>query len=240
MAKPPHDRLVKAVFSDARQAVLLLDTFLPEDLRKRIDARTLRLVPGSFVDERLREVISDLLFTVQLDRKNTLLYVLIEHQSTPDRTMPLRVLLTVARMLEWGDLVQRLLAERTGLRAVETLLRYVYAARGESVSQEGLRALCARARASQEAEDTIMNLAEKLRAEGRQEGQREGRRKGREEGLRQGLQAGARESLLRLLRLRFGQVDSAALARIQAADLPVLERWLDRVLSAATLGEVLE
>ncbi len=36
MTKPPHDRLVKAVFSEARQTVLLLDTFLPPGIRQRI------------------------------------------------------------------------------------------------------------------------------------------------------------------------------------------------------------
>ncbi|MBI4880856.1 MAG: hypothetical protein HY812_14545 [Planctomycetes bacterium] len=80
-----------------------------------------------------------------------------------------------------------------------------------------------------------MNLAEKLRAEGRQEGRQQGRQEGRQEGL----EAGTRASLGRLLRVRFGELDSAALARIQAADLPTLDRWLDRVIDSPTLAAVL-
>lgn len=51
----------------------------------------------------------------------------------------------------------------------------------------------------------------------------------------------ARRSILsRLLRQRFGAVPDTAMARIEAAERPVLERWTDRVLIAATLDEVLD
>lgn len=122
-----------------------------------------------------------------------------------------------------GELYARLFQERSGLRAFNMLVNYLFEARGECVTDTGLRTLCARAHASPEVEESVMNLAEKLRAEGRQEG--------REEGMRDGL--------VRLLRLRFGEVDGATLARIRDADLPTLEHWLDRFVGARTLAEVL-
>ena len=62
-----------------------------------------------------------------------------------------------------------------------------------------------------------------------------GRQAGRDEGLR----TGARNVLLRQLRARFGALPGAAEARIQAADAAQLDVWIDRVLTAATLDDVL-
>ena len=49
----------------------------------------------------------------------------------------------------------------------------------------------------------------------------------------------ARRLLLRQLRGRFGELPAATVARIEAADIADLELWIDRVLSAQTLAEVL-
>jgi hypothetical protein len=72
----------------------------------------------------------------------------------------------------------------------------------------------------------------KLRAEERNQGHKEGRDEGHKEG--------ERNSLLRLLRARFGELPAAAVARIDAAELAELERWGERGLAAQTLAEVLD
>jgi hypothetical protein len=70
------------------------------------------------------------------------------------------------------------------------------------------------------------------RKEGREEGRKEGRKKGREEALR--------DVLIGLLTQRFGGVPpERALARIHAADADTLARWTSRVLTAASLDDVL-
>ncbi|HEX8699522.1 MAG TPA: Rpn family recombination-promoting nuclease/putative transposase, partial [Myxococcaceae bacterium] len=57
--------------------------------------------PGSVVDPELRETESDLLFSARLrGGKPLLFYVLIEHQSTVNRWMALRMLRYVVRQLE--------------------------------------------------------------------------------------------------------------------------------------------
>jgi predicted transposase YdaD len=55
-------------------------------------------VDGSFVDPQLAEKQTDLLYTVELERRPVLLYLLLEHQSSSDRWMPLRMLVYMTRI----------------------------------------------------------------------------------------------------------------------------------------------
>ncbi len=88
----PHDALFKATFSQLRHARPMLQHELPPELAKAARWKTLALVPGSFVDEELKDSHSDLLFSVEMRSRTALLYVLFEHQSTVDPWMPLRLL----------------------------------------------------------------------------------------------------------------------------------------------------
>ena len=68
----------------------------------------------------------------------------------------------------------------------------------------------------------------------------QGEERGLQKGLQQGIQQGERALLLRLLRKRFGnQVDDATERRLEAASTEQITTWADRVLSAATLAELL-
>ena len=67
-----------------------------------------------------------------------------------------------------------------------------------------------------------------------------GLERGMQQGVQQGLREGERRVLLKLLTLRFGAPPDAALARIAAADAETLERWAERVLTGATLDDVLD
>lgn len=65
------------------------------------------------------------------------------------------------------------------------------------------------------------------------------RREAIQEGLQQGLER-ERKLLLRLLRRRFGsEVDGETERRVAAASAEHVELWAERVLSAATLTELL-
>jgi HEPN domain-containing protein/predicted nucleotidyltransferase len=79
---------------------------------------------------------------------------------------------------------------------------------------------------------------------GEKEGEARGVERGRAEGEARGVERGRaeerRELLLRLLSLRFGELPQEARARVNAADPALLERWVERVLFAQTLSEVLE
>ena len=98
----PHDKLFRAVFSDAREAADLLRTSLPDTLRNRFDWTTLTLVDGTFLDDDLRESQSDLLYRVEdvETGQPVSLYLLFEHQSSPDRWMCFRLLKYYCRIWE--------------------------------------------------------------------------------------------------------------------------------------------
>src|SRR6187399_1970474 len=97
--KQPHDALFKKTFSVVEHAAAELRAVLPAALVARTDFSTLALCPGSYIDENLAGSQSDLLFSVKVDGKPSLIYVLFEHQSSPDKLMPLRLLGYIVRIL---------------------------------------------------------------------------------------------------------------------------------------------
>ena len=66
-----------------------------------------------------------------------------------------------------------------------------------------------------------------------------GREIGQKEGHKQGLQLGEVRILTAQLRLRFGDLPAAVHQRIETADADTLLRWSERILTAATLDEIL-
>ena len=98
----PHDRLFRAVFSDPNEAAGLLQANLPAAVRDSFDWTTLTLRSGTFIDEELRESQSDLLFHVNHTGSGhpVSMYVLLEHQSSPDHWLRLRLLRYFCRIWE--------------------------------------------------------------------------------------------------------------------------------------------
>ncbi len=88
----PHDALFKAIFEQPQHAAAELRHILPKHVANAIEWPSLALEPGSYVDAKLRERHSDLLFSADAVGGRVLVYLLFEHQSSNDRTMPLRLL----------------------------------------------------------------------------------------------------------------------------------------------------
>ena len=86
------------MFAQQRHAEGLLKSLLPLEVASQLDWASLELRPGSFVDPSLRARHTDLLFSVQSRQQPVLLYVLVEHQSTVDRMMPLRAVIYAGRV----------------------------------------------------------------------------------------------------------------------------------------------
>ena len=96
---PPHDALFKAAFGQPDLARSELELVLPIEVQAHLDLATLEISPGSFVDEDLRHAHTDLLYRVGTRNDgDALVYLLMEHQSTFDARMPLRLLRYMVRV----------------------------------------------------------------------------------------------------------------------------------------------
>ncbi|MGH8964171.1 MAG: Rpn family recombination-promoting nuclease/putative transposase, partial [Actinomycetes bacterium] len=95
-----HDGLFRLVFGQPVHAASMLRAVLPAALTARLDLDRLRTVNGSFVNTELRWRHTDVLHSTYLDGHPALVYVLIEHQSTPDPLMPWRMLRYLVRIWE--------------------------------------------------------------------------------------------------------------------------------------------
>lgn len=104
----PHDAFFKQVLSHPERLASFLDRFLPRPLTERLALGQAQILPGSFVDETLRDRHTDLLVSVPLqqgerepesrdatshdaDTTGLLVYTVIEHQSRSDPRMPQRL-----------------------------------------------------------------------------------------------------------------------------------------------------
>jgi hypothetical protein len=91
-----------------------------------------------------------------------------------------------------------------------------------------LRSMVPPAVAEALAKDTIMTAGERLIQQGE------------ERGIQKGIQQGERGLLVRLLSHRFGsQVNAEVERRVATASAEQIATWAERVLSAATLAEVI-
>ena len=86
--------MFKSVFQQPENAAAELQHVLPAEHVSAIDWSTLKLEPGSYVDEKLADQHSDLLFsaTARASGERVLVYLLFEHQSTAEPKMALRLL----------------------------------------------------------------------------------------------------------------------------------------------------
>jgi predicted transposase/invertase (TIGR01784 family) len=136
----------------------------------------------------------------------------------------------------WMDVVREVIRAPHGLEALAQVMRYILEV-NEHVEPEELQGLLERD-LGPEAKDAIMTAGQRLIEQGRQQGIEQGIEQGRQQGIEQGRHR-FQESLLRLLRQRFGgAVTPQVEQRIAAASLDQIDAWFARVVSAATLAEL--
>ncbi|MCB9796502.1 MAG: Rpn family recombination-promoting nuclease/putative transposase [Alphaproteobacteria bacterium] len=165
-----------------------------------------------------------------------LVQVLLKHHAKGD---------LVARLAAWTEVFRQAVAER-GLRAVELVARYILEVDAHPDNEDRLRQLAAHVLGSP-AQETVMTTADRLRAEGRLQGREEGREeglqegleRGLEQGLEQGLERGLRESVLRGIRVKFGDPTTEVLARVADADADTLRRWMEGLFVEDSLAALL-
>jgi predicted transposase/invertase (TIGR01784 family) len=83
----PHDQFFRAAMSDKRVSSEFLKQYLPKEIVTLVDFNDLVLQPRSQVNTVRKESTVDLLFQTKMSGKKAYLYLLLEHQSSPDRLM---------------------------------------------------------------------------------------------------------------------------------------------------------
>ena len=215
----PHDKLFRTVFTDPTEAAALLRAHLPESLAGDLVWSSLALQDASFVDEQMRDSESDLLYAIErtAGEPPAWLYLLLEHQSKPDRWMPFRLLKYCCRIWDrdrrtrrrerelrpivpmvfyQGRRRWRLLATlppEAGETTVRMFVLYLLATQDRGTARsfgEELRG------AVSGPGGELMTYAEELIREGRQQGRQQGRQEGRLETIQELLRAGVSWSVI--------------------------------------------
>ncbi len=91
-----HDPLVRKHLSNIEVAKDFLDIHLPLEIKSRCDLSSVVVESGSYIDDDLKTHCSDIVYKLKLltgDQDSCIyVYTLIEHQSSPEVLMPLRIL----------------------------------------------------------------------------------------------------------------------------------------------------
>ena len=97
----PHDRFFKEIWSRKRVSRDFLRHYLPAAVVALLDLNTLELTKDSFIDQRLREYYSDLLYRVQLKNgTSAFVYLLLEHKRQAERLTVIQVLRYIVQIWE--------------------------------------------------------------------------------------------------------------------------------------------
>jgi hypothetical protein len=96
----PHDTLFRYAFERPEIAEGELRTLLPPEVVAALDFTTLTLEPGSLADPEFAQLETDLLYRVMLAGEESFVFILFEHQSSPDALMPYRMLRYMVRIWE--------------------------------------------------------------------------------------------------------------------------------------------
>ena len=90
--KKPHDSAYKYLFKNKRIFLQLLKSFVYEDFINEIKLEHLELFDKSFISDELLDRESDLIYKIHYKDKEYFIYILLEFQSTLDKSIPIRLL----------------------------------------------------------------------------------------------------------------------------------------------------
>lgn len=96
----PHDRYFRSTMSHPNAAREFFQHHLPNNIKNVVNIEKVRLQKDSFIDDKLKLKITDLLFTTEFNKKTGYIYLLVEHQSTPNKLMPFRIFKYVTAIME--------------------------------------------------------------------------------------------------------------------------------------------
>jgi predicted transposase YdaD len=264
----PHDALFKAAFETPEQAAALFKQLLPPSITEALAWDTLARESGTFVDPALRKRQSDLLFSVKLadlenqraePNRSVLVYLLLEHQSSNDKDMLLRMLEYLVRikdltqvdddeLLSWmllpaASLILKVLRDA---RHKDSLLQNLDKWRGrvrEALAQPGGRAyieqllhyiwLVTPDLDFDEVHATLLRELPETKEVAMTFAERL-----EERGKARGKVEAQVDMLTKQMRLKFGELTEEHVARLSTATAQQLEGYVERILTASTPEEM--
>ncbi|WP_342226358.1 Rpn family recombination-promoting nuclease/putative transposase [Rickettsia endosymbiont of Urophora cardui] len=89
--RPRHDALIRKALENPIVAKEFFEMHLPKEIKAMFSSHTLKMEKESFVEADLKNSISDILFSAKFKDNTGYLWILLEHQSTPDHFMAFRL-----------------------------------------------------------------------------------------------------------------------------------------------------
>jgi len=100
MDRKPHDSAYKYLFSNKKFFHQLITRYVDLDFAKKIKLDSIQPVDKSFIADDLARRESDLIYQVDLDGQEIFIYILVEFQSTVDKSIPIRMLLYILHLYD--------------------------------------------------------------------------------------------------------------------------------------------
>ncbi|MGD2088140.1 MAG: Rpn family recombination-promoting nuclease/putative transposase [Candidatus Aminicenantes bacterium] len=90
----PHAKTFEYVFKEKETAASMLKEYLPVKIRNKLDFNSLKISNDTFLDKRLKDYFSDLLYEIKIKSsyKTALIYILFEHKSREEWFLCLQLL----------------------------------------------------------------------------------------------------------------------------------------------------
>lgn len=95
-----HDQFFRTAMADKRVARDFLQSWLPKDIYQSVDLEKLEIQPRTYINDVRKESAVDVLFKTEIEGREAYLYLLLEHQSTPDKLMPFRLLKYMCNIID--------------------------------------------------------------------------------------------------------------------------------------------
>ena len=97
----PHDRFFKEILSIKENALDFVYGVLPDTLREKLDLSTLSIEPNSYIDNKLAESFSDIVYSCSVEGNTVVkISLLFEHKSYPDPYPHIQILKYIANIWE--------------------------------------------------------------------------------------------------------------------------------------------
>lgn len=87
-----HDKFFRAAMGYQSVALEFFQCLLPSAVARQMNLDSLKLEPKNYISDDLQECFSDVVYSCKLPSYSTDIFLLIEHQSSPDRMIAFRVL----------------------------------------------------------------------------------------------------------------------------------------------------